>query len=416
MIDTLKSFSDLYGWFKDPYSFLEKRLQKGELTFRLSLPHSKNILVTGDPRLIGAVRKNRDLIGGRGTRFLQVIIGDSTIAKEGADHQESRRILNPFFQQLKREEVIKITEGELENSLLKMQEGEVFPLSDWIEHVTLNSIIQFTFGDITEARKNEIFEAIFQWKRSFSNPLLFFIKAAQVPISSRFGWGKFVACRSLVHELIRRELKQPSFRSKAGVLENARLKADWPDDRLIAETVSILMFGHDTTAIVGAWWGFHMLSKKVWDGRLQAQPALSPELIESSIKEAMRLTPPVVHLTRTAIRNTQVLEHAIAEGEAVFPCMYLAHHNPAVFEKPSQFQADRFIGPKIYDQDCLFPFGFGDRICLGKLFAEVQLSVIGRWLISKVQLELAKDDIGPSRKFVLMVPSGGTPVRLLKKL
>ena len=45
------------------------------MSFHLDIPGSTRIWVTGDPNHIEEIMRNRDLVGGRGTRFLQPVVG-----------------------------------------------------------------------------------------------------------------------------------------------------------------------------------------------------------------------------------------------------------------------------------------------------------------------------------------------------
>jgi cytochrome P450 len=127
----------------------------------------------------------------------------------------------------------------------------------------------------------------------------------------------------------------------------------------------------------------------------------------------MRLSPVVVHLTRHAVAATEVGGFAVARGERVLPCMYLAQRNPAVFEQPGRFLPRRFLSPAADWRYAFFPFGLGNRLCAGMPFALRQMVLLGAGMLGASKLELAGARLAePVRNMVLIVPSGGPLLRL----
>jgi cytochrome P450 family 110 len=95
--DMIAALSGL-EWLKSPYRFLDRRLDRGELTFRMKLPVLGQCLVTGEPDFIAQITRDKALIGGRGTQALRPVVGDdSLIVLEGDRHEEHRSVMLPLF-------------------------------------------------------------------------------------------------------------------------------------------------------------------------------------------------------------------------------------------------------------------------------------------------------------------------------
>ena len=397
-------------WFTDPYTYLDELSQTRGFSFDLDLPMMGTCFVTGEPQWIEAVHKNKNLVGGAGTQFLNAVVGNSVITRSGEAHSQKRKALNPFFYNGDMSIVDQLTAQRMNEAFKHIKKDSIFSVEEAIEDVTLKVILDFIFGDLDDITYNSILEAVHGWKTSFKNPLFLFLKPLQVNISKNWGWGRFLHFRDRLRALIKGELHTPHFKSRPGFLSDFQKKVgnSWSDDDLAWEVISVLVFGHDTGSVAAAWWSYHMLKNHCW-GTLK-----NTAEIESSLKEAMRFSPPVVHLTRMAEQDTDLLEKKIKKGTRVLPCIYLAHHNPAIFENPGQFSPRRFLENKKDLKFSFIPFGFGDRLCLGKNFAERQMLFVAKGLLDTMDLELVKPVLRTKRKLVLMAPEGGTPVRVKK--
>lgn len=190
------------------------------------------------------------------------------------------------------------------------------------------------------------------------------------------------------------------------------------DEALATEVLTLLMFGHDTGAAALAWAFAHLFRHPRAVERVRDEaggaagdhrsPTDGQPYLLACLKESMRLSPVVVHLTRVARRDTRIGAYAVRADERVIPCTYLAHHNPEVFEDPDAFRPERFLADNDH-RHAYFPFGFGDRRCLGEHFAMRQMTLIASTMIARFALRLAEGyNARPSRRMVLIVPRGGT--------
>lgn len=105
--------------------------------------------------------------------------------------------------------------------------------------------------------------------------------------------------------------------------------------------------------------------------------------------------------------------HFIKKGQRVFPCIYMAQHDPENFSDPSSFKPERFFGRKEMGfRWSYFPFGLGDRVCLGKNLGLIQAQVLAEIFVHKIHGELVDKKFTPVRKNVLIVPKDGTNFRV----
>ncbi len=413
-------------WMRSPYGVLDRALASGCTTFTTRLPVMGSCVVTGDPQLIGEISRNPDLIGGRGTEALRPVVGEhSLIALEGERHRSHRSVLLPHFFSGNAERIDRVNRKWADALIPRIGRNKVFNASEFMAGVTLHAIIELIFGDLPEKRHNEAFQLIDAWKSSFSQAAVLFLKMLHIDLGRISPWGRFLINRSRVHDFIRQllcEVRRTPDGSVFSQIAHATPERGAPlsDDEIVSETVTFLLFGHDTTAASLGWVLTHLLADASASERARAEvfaagESAPPEafpFLRSAIEESMRLCPVVVHLTRHAIAATQVGGHAVPRDTRVLPCMYLAHRNPQVFERANTFVADRFLENASRYRHAYFPFGLGDRVCAGMPMALRQMVLLLARLLRHGRFELVEPaKIRPVRKLVIIVPSGGPLIR-----
>ncbi|KAJ9553100.1 hypothetical protein OSB04_017145 [Centaurea solstitialis] len=135
---------------------------------------------------------------------------------------------------------------------------------------------------------------------------------------------------------------------------------------------------------------------KISDFELSKLPYL-----QASIKEAMRLHPPVpLLLPHMAAETCEVMNYTIPKNSKIFVNLWAMGRDPKVWDDPLSFKPERFIDSKldVKGQDFeLLPFGSGRRMCPGMPSG-----------IKSVQLILAS----LIREFDLVLPNDADPMKL----
>lgn len=426
---TGNKITNSFAWLNQPYNLLDKALDKHGLTFIIDLPGMGESLITGDPGYISELIRNRDLIGGRGTQALRPLFGnDSLIILEGDTHHIRRQMLLPFFKSANISKfdqlTLEITHKEIQNL------PNSFSISSVISRITLKVIIRLIFGEISAQNEAKLMRLINNYYYSFKNPLFLFSKALHFNFGRFSPWGRLILNRKSLYKFIIEEIEQ----RKTHVNENTNCLLDelihsskesvspLSNDSIFNEVLSLLLFGHDTSAVTMAWLFHHVYQQTDILHKLQIDIPETEQLIDninqnkstylkSCIQESMRLCPVVVHLTRVAEKNTTLCGLNIKKNSRVLPSAYLAHHNPNVFTQPYSFQPDRFMGQHDY-QYSFFPFGFGSRKCIGEHLALRQMQLIFASFIKKSELMLDPAyPVKPERQMLLIGPSHGTMMR-----
>jgi len=141
------------------------------------------------------------------------------------------------------------------------------------------------------------------------------------------------------------------------------------------------------------------------------------ECTEWSIKEALRIHPPLFMLFRTAMEDCEVYGHFVKRGDWVCVSPIVAHREEAVFKDALRYDPDRY-GPGREEDRRPFAyvsFGGGRHKCLGNAFALLQMKVIMSVLLNHYDFELVGDPITTDFERVVLGPKPPIHVRYKKR-
>ncbi|MGO9919730.1 MAG: cytochrome P450 [Isosphaeraceae bacterium] len=112
-------------------------------------------------------------------------------------------------------------------------------------------------------------------------------------------------------------------------------------------------------------------------------PAL--EYLDAAIRESLRRNPVAPFVVRKTVRPFAVGGREYPSGVVLCPCSYLVHRREDLYPEPDRFRPERFLERKFGPHEW-FPFGGGNRVCLGMPFALYEMKVLLATLFSQVRL------------------------------
>jgi cytochrome P450 len=173
------------------------------------------------------------------------------------------------------------------------------------------------------------------------------------------------------------------------------------EDELIALVLQFITAGADTTAHATCRVIYNLLRHPAQFSLLQADPSLLRNAIEEILRfdSIIKFSPP-----RFARHDLEVAGVAVRKGQALYPLLPSALHDPVVFAAPEQLDIRR-------DPTGSIVYSCGPHNCMGASLARLELEVfIGTTLRRFPQLELAGEP--ELEVHSILRPMSQLPVRL----
>ncbi|TYL46304.1 cytochrome P450 [Nocardioides sp. BGMRC 2183] len=109
------------------------------------------------------------------------------------------------------------------------------------------------------------------------------------------------------------------------------------------------------------------------------QALRSIPVLESALKETLRLHPPLIILMRKVAEDFELLGHTIPAGTVVASSPRVSNRIEEDFPKAEAFDPSRYVDPRQEDLQnrwTWIPFGAGKHRCVGNAFAMMQMKAI----------------------------------------
>jgi cytochrome P450 len=201
-------------------------------------------------------------------------------------------------------------------------------------------------------------------------------------------------------------------------------------DALIRDQMmTMIVAGHDTVTAMLAWTAYvlgkhtdvqarvHAELDQAWgDQPPQMDQLKSLPYLDNVINESMRLHPPVHLGSRVANTDLAFGGYTIRRGSRVTYSIYVTHRMTDYWESPLEFDPDRFSKERSKGRPnfAFIPFGGGERICIGTLFARVEAKAILGRLLQRYRITLLQPTIHEHMGATLE-PRPGVIVRLTRR-
>jgi cytochrome P450 family 135 len=307
--------------------------------------------------------------------------------------------------------------------------GEPVVIDDAMRAITLRVIMQTVFGVDGASQSGDLAALLTDMLGLGATPLALvapLIPEKLRPRSQR--WRRFLddvrGIRARLGEVIVRTRASATLAERTDVLAilaQARDEDGQPmeDEEICDELITLLLAGHDTTAAALSWTVGEILNHPEIQERLTSEVSsagVQRDYLEAVVKESLRHRTIVPLVVRRLKASLTVGGFELPVGLSVAPCNHLVHHRRDLYPDPQAFQPERFLTRK-YGPYEWFPFGGGDRRCLGMAFAFVELKVVLETVFGTLRLErAAAPNARPARRGVLLVPKGGTSVVVRERL
>ncbi|MBK5115691.1 MAG: cytochrome P450 [Thermoleophilia bacterium] len=417
----------ILNWLFRPIAFLDSCRERYGESFSLTFPGFETpMVIISNPDHVAALFKEREngLPPGR-TLALEPILGSrSILLLEGSEHLARRKVMLPPFHG----ERMRAYEDQIEAAIGREIDSwpldTEFPLHPRMQAVTLEVILNAVFGVSDESRRARLRPLLANLLDQTAGPSL----QVRFLLSRRISRMKdpLAELRTQLlaaDELIALEAAQrrddPNLESRSDILSMlvaARFEDGEPmgDSELRDQLMTLLLAGHETTATALAWTFDLLLRNPEQLRRLRREVREGEDdlYLRATTSEALRLRPVVPLAGRRLTHPLEIDGRELPPGTDVAPAIWLTHTRPESYPDPLAFRPERFLedGPETYSW---IPFGGGVRRCLGAAFAEFEMRVVLRAVLSRCEIEGTRSKPERiTRRNVTFSPKRGTPVRV----
>ncbi|XP_078166714.1 cytochrome P450, family 97, subfamily B, polypeptide 3 [Carex rostrata] len=452
-------FFSLYDWF----------IEHGSV-YKLAFG-PKSFVVVSDPIVARYILRENAFSYDKGVlaEILKPIMGKGLIPADLDTWKQRRRVITPAFHSLFLEAMVNVFTKCTERTISKFEtvterEKEIeLDLEAEFSNLALDiiglGVFNYDFGSVT--KESPVIKAVYGTLFEAEHRSTFYIPYWNLPLAR---WivprqRKFQADLKVINDCLDELIKNAKeTRQEADVeklqqrdyssLEDASLLrflvdmrgVDVDDRQLRDDLMTMLIAGHETTAAVLTWSIFLLAQNpsKMRKAQAEVDSVLGGkrftmesirelEYIRLIIVEALRLYPQPPLLIRRALKRDKLPGgykgdeegYEIPTGTDIFISVYNLHRSPYFWDKPNEFEPERFLVPKtnegidgwagfdparspgaMYPNEIIadfafLPFGGGPRKCVGDQFALLESTIALAMLLKKFDVELrgSADDV-----------------------
>ena len=360
------------------------------------------------------VTQNRNFIKHYAFRLLRPTLGNGLVISEGDVWLRQRRLMQPAFQKQRIEGFGPVIVNHTLRMLEMWRPGSTRDLHADMMSLAM-SIVTKTLLDVDAADiSRTVGKAVDVIMEDFNDRFQSaFPPPFWLPVPRNLHLKRHVRrLDAIIQDIIRQRRADVRDRGDLlSVLVQARDEADntgMTDKQLRDEVMTLFLAGHETTASVLSWTLYLLATHPEVEARLLAEletvvanrlPAAAdvPHLpyTEQVILEAMRLYPPAYVFGREALANCTIGGYSIDAGTTVLISQYVTHRDPRYFERPDEFDPDRWNDGLIkrLPKYTYFPFGGGPRLCIGNSFAMLEAMLVVATVVPRFHFDLAPEPL-----------------------
>jgi len=343
------------------------------------------------------VSESRNYRKGRGLQANRELFGNGLLTSEGDSWLRQRRLMQPAFH---RERIAAYAGTMIEQGrrlVESWRDGETLDVHADLMRATLEIAGTTLFGtSVSDADAARISGALSTLIGVNSSPRRLFPLLRALPTRANRSYTRAVRqLDEVVYALIARrraELGENDV-DLLSMLLNARDEdgGRMSDRQLRDESVTLLLAGHETTALALSWTLYLLAQNPEVAAQLHAEldailagrlPTLDdvPRLAFTAkvLKESMRLYPPAWGVVRMCPAACTLGGYRIPKSASVILSQWVMHRDPRYFADPTRFDPTRWT--ESFERDlprfAYFPFGGGPRLCIGAAFATMEATLV----------------------------------------
>jgi len=372
-----------------------------------------------------------DVIKGRGLRRMRRLLGEGLLTSDEPLHLRQRRLVQPAFH---RERVAGYAATMIDaarDAAERLADGETVAVDALMNRLALRIAAATLFSADIDDDADAIGRAVNESMAVFPASLSAFGELLDHlpwhPATRRAKTARS-ALDAVIYRMIDERRRDPGDRGDLlSILLASRDEEGqpMPVELVRDEALTLLLAGHETTANALAWTWDALARRPDAEARLHAEldavlgdrdpvPADYPRLsfTRDVVAEAMRLRPPAWILGRRVIRPIRLGEWDVPAGSVLLTSQIVTHRNPRFWHEPEAFRPERWSNGETerLPRFAYFPFGGGNRVCIGEGFAWTEGVLVLATLARRIRFRPL--DLSPVPLDPLVTLRPGRPIRM----
>ncbi len=371
-------------------------------------------IVINHPSLIEElfVTQNRAMRKPKALGLAEMVLGEGVLLSEGELWHRQRRTMQPAFHQQHIEACVAEMAGATERMLRRWRDGQRLDIRAESGRLMLEIVAKALFGADVSADAEQLesefaaIAAIFSERMNW--PPMAFLSRLPTP-KNRLVLRAVAHLDEVIDRIVRgRQDSGPEHRDLLSILLAAKAEQGSPitGKLLRDEIATMLVAGHESSADALGWTVYLLAQHPEAETRIKAEaktvlggrPATAadvPKLDYTNmvVKESLRLYPPGWAFGRTLVENSQLGGFAVPKGAFVFASPWVVHRDARWYADPLAFKPERWASDESarLPKFAFFPFGGGQRMCIGHAFAITELAVVLATIVPRFHLSLVPD-------------------------
>ncbi|HEY3062625.1 MAG TPA: cytochrome P450 [Chloroflexota bacterium] len=417
----MKLTGEMGAFRRDPLGMLQRvaREQGDFAPIRFGLSRA---VIVSQPALVEEVlvTRNQWFRKNPGTRRLGSLLGHGLLSSDGEAWRRQRRLTQPAFHRARVNAASEVIVDYTLRQAATWQPGDVRDIHQEMMELTLQIACKTLFGAEVAADLAVVREATTVVGAHFLSRLtsLLFMLPDWVPTP---GNRRYMRAIQQLDELVHRIIRQRGTSGTSGNdLLSMLLESEMTDVEVRDEVMTFFMAGHETTALALTW-ALYLLAldrdatarvthevDTVLEGRaptLDDVPSLA--YARAVVDEALRMYPPAYMMGRQALIDCEIGGHSVKRGTTLLMSQWLIHHDARFFDDPWAFRPERWLEAKALPRFAYFPFGGGQRQCIGNAFAQLEAVLVLASLLQRCSFEVAPNQRIEPQALITLRPKFG---------
>lgn len=380
----------------------------------------------------------RETMKGRGLQGAKAVLGNGLLTSEGEVHLRQRRLVQPAFHR----ERLRAYAADMVSAASRRADqwhgGQTLDMSDDMATLTFEIVGSTLFGADLRGDAAEVGAALDEVLGGLGQRLILGPAILRIPTKRRRAALEASArLDAIVQRMIDEHRAHGDDADMLGMLIAAQEDGEgMTDEQVRDEAMTLVLAGHETTAMTLSWtWlllAQHPEQRRWLDEELDAvlsnrEPTLDDyanlHRTRAVIAESLRLYPPAWIMGRRLLADVEVDEWLLPAGAITLASPWISHRDHRWWPRARAFDPTRWLTAEgEFDESApgqprgaWFPFGWGNRRCIGEAFAWMEATLVLATLAQRWHADLVPGQAITPTPAVTLRPEPGIPMVLHRR-